>query len=72
MGLRMLGKEMANAQINVVHVVRHIQRLKLLYFLVFCLLDKADVFGHMCTQVPQNSINLFPVTRRMQGNPVMK
>lgn len=51
MGLRMLGKEMANVQINVVHVVRHIQRLKLLYLLVFCLIDKADVFGHMCTQV---------------------
>lgn len=56
MGFRMLGKEMelclANAQIHVMCVSGHIQRLKLLYLLAFCWIDKADVFGNMCTQVP--------------------
>lgn len=63
---------LASVQINVVRVSRHIQRLKMLYLLAFCLIDKEDVFGNMCAQLPQNSINLFPVTRRMQGNPVVK
>lgn len=66
---------LANAQINVIcllYVQTHPKTYCiLLYLLAFCLIDKADVFG-MCMQVPQNSINLFPVTRRMQGNPVMK